>query len=199
MAQPGTGGVSDWLYPLIAEVVNRPLAEVRPEARLSADLGFDSLMLTELSVALEQAGVPLPAVNDLTQINTVEDLRKLIVASGRRPAAEARAKEISEDNKRSEEMEIPVPDVVANLGRQLLTFGQKVLYGGVFDVKVTGKQFVPQNRNFLVIANHASHLDAGLIRTRARGAGPEDWWRWRRGTTSSTRRSSARTSRTSRT
>ncbi|HVG60313.1 MAG TPA: AMP-binding protein [Hyalangium sp.] len=165
VTQPGSGGVSDWLYPLIAEVVNRPLADVRPEARLSVDLGFDSLMLTELSVALEQAGVPLPAVNDLTQINTVEDLRKLIVASGRRPAIEARAKEISEDHKRSEEMEIPVPGVVANLGRQLLTFGQKVLYGGMFDVKVTGKQFVPQNRNFLVIANHASHLDAGLIRT----------------------------------
>jgi long-chain acyl-CoA synthetase len=160
-----TGGVSDWLYPIVAEVVNRPLAEVRPEARLTGDLGFDSLMLTELSVALEQAGVPLPAVNDLTQVNTVDDLRKLIIASGKRPAAEARAKEISEDTKRSEDMEIPVPTVVANLGRQLLTFGQKVLYGGMFDVKVTGMQFVPQNRNFLVIANHASHLDAGLIRT----------------------------------
>ena len=160
-----TGGVSDWLYPIIAEVVNRPLSEVRPEARLTGDLGFDSLMLTELSVALEQAGVPLPTVNDLTQVNTVDDLRKLIVASGKRPAVEARAKEISEDNKRSEDMEIPVPGVVANLGRQLLTFGQKVLYGGMFDVKVTGMQFVPQNRNFLVIANHASHLDAGLIRT----------------------------------
>jgi long-chain acyl-CoA synthetase len=45
-----------------------------------------------------------------------------------------------------------------------LSFGQKVLYGGVFDVKVTGKTFIPQNRNFLVIANHASHLDAGLVR-----------------------------------
>lgn len=165
VAHPGTGGVSDWLYPLIAEVVNRPVSEVRPDARLSGDLGFDSLMLTELSVALEQAGVPLPAVNDLTQINTVEDLRKLIVASGRRPATEVRAKEISEDHKRSEEAEIPVPELVANLGRQLLTFGQKMLYGGMFEVKVTGKQFVPQNRNFLVIANHASHLDAGLIRT----------------------------------
>ncbi|WP_224241631.1 AMP-binding protein [Hyalangium gracile] len=165
VAQPGTGGVSDWLYPLIAEVVNRPVGDVRPDARLSVDLGFDSLMLTELSVALEQAGVPLPAVNDLTQVQTVEDLRKLIVASGRRPAAEARAKEISEDHKRTEEMEIPVPEVVANVGRQLLSFGQKVLYGGMFDVKVTGKQFVPQNRNFLVIANHTSHLDAGLIRT----------------------------------
>lgn len=122
-------------------------------------------MLTELSVALEQTGVPLPAVNDLTHVQTVDDLRKLVVASGRRPAVDTRAKDISKENEREADAEIPVPDVVADLGRQLLSFGQKVLYGGVFDVKVTGRTFVPQNRNFLVIANHASHLDAGLIRT----------------------------------
>nr|MCU0701295.1 1-acyl-sn-glycerol-3-phosphate acyltransferase [Myxococcaceae bacterium] len=34
----------------------------------------------------------------------------------------------------------------------------------LFDVKVTGKSFVPQNRNFLVVANHASHLDMGLVK-----------------------------------
>jgi long-chain acyl-CoA synthetase len=127
-------------------------------------LGFDSLMLTELSAALEGAGVPLPAVEDLTQVQTVEDLRKLVASSGKRPSAETKAKEISKENVRAEEVEIPVPDVVADVGRQLLGFGQKVLYGGVFDVKVTGKPFIPANRNFLVIANHASHLDAGLVR-----------------------------------
>jgi hypothetical protein len=31
-----------------------------PDSRLAADLGFDSLMLTELSVALEAAGIALP-------------------------------------------------------------------------------------------------------------------------------------------
>jgi long-chain acyl-CoA synthetase len=39
-------------------------------------------------VALEQAGVPLAAVNDLTSIQTVEDLRKLVQQSGRRAAVE---------------------------------------------------------------------------------------------------------------
>jgi hypothetical protein len=34
----------------------------------------------------------------------------------------------------------------------------------VFDVKVSGKSFIPQNRNFLVVANHASHLDMGLVK-----------------------------------
>ncbi|XXF79579.1 AMP-binding protein [Myxococcaceae bacterium GXIMD 01537] len=165
------GGVADWLYPLIAEVVNRPVSDVRPEALLAGDLGFDSLMLTELSVALEQAGVPLTAVEDLTHVHTVEDLRKVVLGSGRRPSVESRARDIAKENERAEETEIPVPEPVATLGRQLLTFSQKVLYGGVFDVKVTGRSFVPQNRNFLVIANHVSHLDAGLIRTVLEGQG----------------------------
>ena len=163
--QPGTGGVADWLYPLIAEVCHRPVADVRPEVLLSGNLGFDSLMLTELSSALEAAGVPLPAVEDLTQVQTVEDLRRVVASSGKRPSLETRAKDISRQNVRAEEeVEIPVPEVVVDVGRQLLGFGQKVLYGGVFDTKVTGKPFIPANRNFLVIANHSSHLDAGLVR-----------------------------------
>ncbi|MGZ3457023.1 MAG: AMP-binding protein, partial [Archangium sp.] len=159
-----TGGVSDWLYPLLAEVVNKPLADIRPEARLSVDLGLDSLMLTELSVALEQAGVPLPAVNDLTHVQTVEDLRKLVVASGRRPAAETRAREITREAEKSEEVEIPVPEPLVSVGRQLVRLGQQAIFGGLFDVKVTGKPFIPMNRNFLVIANHTSHLDMGLVK-----------------------------------
>jgi long-chain acyl-CoA synthetase len=159
-----TGGVADWLYPLIAEVVNRPLTDVRPEARLSMDLGLDSLMLTELSVALEQAGVPLPAVNDLTQVQTVDDLRKLVVASGRRPALDTRAKEISREVAKAEDVEIPVPEPLVTVGRRLMRMSQQALFGGLFDVKVTGKPFIPMNSNFLVIANHTSHLDMGLVK-----------------------------------
>ncbi|HEY0094940.1 MAG TPA: AMP-binding protein, partial [Archangium sp.] len=162
--QQSTGGVSDWLYPLIAEVVSKPLSDIRPEARLSVDLGLDSLMLTELSVALEQAGVPLPAVNDLTHVQTVDDLRKLVVASGRRPSVETRAKEISQEVEKSEETEIPVPEPLMTVGRQLVRLGQQAIFGGLFDVKVTGKPFIPMNRNFLVIANHTSHLDMGLVK-----------------------------------
>jgi long-chain acyl-CoA synthetase len=159
-----TGGISDWLFPLIADVLQRPVSEIRPEARLAVDLGFDSLLLTELSVALEQAGVPLPAVHDLTQMQTVADLRTVIASSGRRPAPELRAKEISREAERGEERELHVPELVSTLGRSLLSFGQKVLYGGVFDLEVKGKSFIPQNRNFLVIANHTSHLDMGLVK-----------------------------------
>ncbi len=121
-------------------------------------------MLTELSVALEQTGVPLPAVNDLTHVQTVDDLRKLIVASGRRPTQETRAKDISQEAEKAEDLEIPVPEPLVTVGRNLVRLGQQALFGGLFDVKVTGKPFIPMNRNFLVIANHTSHLDMGLIK-----------------------------------
>lgn len=161
----GQGGVGDWLFPLIAEVVGRPVADVVPHARLTDELGFDSLMLTELSTALEQAGVPTHAINDLSQIQTVDDLRKVIAASGRRPA-EARVKEVSSEQKRKDEeaLELEIPEPMARFGRELLQAGQRALYGGIFDVKTSGKSFIPQNRNFMVIANHTSHLDMGLIK-----------------------------------
>jgi long-chain acyl-CoA synthetase len=160
------GGLSDWLFPLIAEVVGKPLSDVKPEARLTDELGFDSLMLTELASALEHAGVPVNAVNDLSQVQTVDDLRKLIAASGRRPPAETKAKEVSRAEKRkdNEALELEIPEPLAKLGRGLLEAGQRALYGGIFDVKTSGKSFIPQNRNFMVIANHTSHLDMGLIK-----------------------------------
>jgi len=76
------------------------------------------------------------------------------------------------ETRSSDDVEIPVPEVVSNVGRQLLSFGQKVVFGGgFFDVKVTGKTFIPQNKNFLVIANHTSHLDMGLVRNVLGGQG----------------------------
>jgi long-chain acyl-CoA synthetase len=163
-ATQGAGDVGAWLYPLMSEVLRRPLSEIRPEANLTADLGADSLMLTELSAALEQAGVPVAAVEDLTSVQTVEDLRKLVAAAGRKGAKSTARVATKELPSSSEETEIPVPDAVAAAGRSLLSMGQRLLYGGVFDVKVTGKSFIPQNRNFLVIANHSSHLDMGLVK-----------------------------------
>lgn len=164
--QGSTDEGTDWLVQVIADVVQKPVADVRNDSRLQVDLGLDSLMLTELGTALEQAGVPASAVSDLTKIQTVEDLRKVVASAGRRPRVSG-VKELSvkeETSKRSDALELELPEALASAGRQALTFGQRTLYGGLFDVKVTGKSFIPQNRNFLVVANHASHLDMGLVK-----------------------------------
>jgi long-chain acyl-CoA synthetase len=164
-AATAQGGILDWLVPLLADVTQRPAADIRPDSRLTVDLGLDSLMLTELSVALEQAGVPLAAVNDLTSLQTVEDLRKLVQQSGRRAAVEEKKVEVvAEEKKPQSQLEVDMPDALAELGRSVIRMGQRIFYGGLYDVKVSGRNFVPQNRNFLVVANHASHLDMGLVK-----------------------------------
>jgi long-chain acyl-CoA synthetase len=154
-------GADEWLYPLIAEVSQKPRGEIRPQAELVGDLGFDSLMLTELSVALEEAGIALPPSTDISAAQTVDDLRRLVASAGVKAAPASRKKGPAGDGPPAE---IPVPDAVAKVGRSLLSFGQKMLYGGIFDVAISGKSFIPQNQNFLVIANHTSHLDMGLIK-----------------------------------
>ena len=37
-------------------------------------------------------------------------------------------------------------------------------YEKVMSTSVTGRAFIPANRNTLVIANHTSHLDMGLVK-----------------------------------
>ncbi len=155
---------TDWLLGLVAEVAQKPKGEVRGDSRFTGDLGFDSLMMTELQVALENAGVAVHALGDLTRLQTVDELRRAVAATGRRPAGEVKAKEISKSKDSDKALELELPEAVSRLGKALLGLGQRAIYGGVFKVKTTGKSFIPQNRNFLVVANHASHLDMGLVK-----------------------------------
>ena len=39
----------------------------------------------------------------------------------------------------------------------------EVLFGLAFHVRLEGREQIPQNSNFLVVSNHSSHLDYGLV------------------------------------
>ncbi|NUP18471.1 MAG: acyl carrier protein [Streptomyces sp.] len=74
------------LRPLCARVMSVPPEVVVPQARLVADLGADSLDITELEAASEELfGVSLRGT-DKTGVSTVGDVADLIV-SLRTPAA----------------------------------------------------------------------------------------------------------------
>jgi len=152
-----------WLYELISEVAQKPRGSVNASTRLN-DLGFDSLMLTELSVGLEAAGVPLPAIEDLTDINTVAELSRVVKSARGKPVESEKREALPSEEAEEGEKDIEVPDPVARAGRKLLGLGQRVLYESLFDVRLHGKNYIPKNRNFLVIANHTSHLDMGLVK-----------------------------------
>jgi long-chain acyl-CoA synthetase len=50
------------------------------------------------------------------------------------------------------------------VARSALGLLQHEFYGSVMRPKVTGRALIPHNRNTIVVANHASHLDMGLVK-----------------------------------
>jgi long-chain acyl-CoA synthetase len=142
-------------------VCQKPLAQVTPDARLS-DLGFDSLMFTELGVALEAAGVVLPEPGELVTLETVAEVVALAARHRgkprveRRPAAKAPAG--------GEADEIHVPEVLVRAGRRGLRLGQRAIYERLLDTRVRGAAYVPPVGGYIVAANHSSHLDMGLVK-----------------------------------
>lgn len=63
-----------------------------------------------------------------------------------------------------EEEALELPDFLVRAGRMVLRGGQLGLYESFFSTRVYGRAHVPQHTNFVVAANHASHLDMGLVK-----------------------------------
>ena len=122
-----------WLYDVLATVSNKPREKIYGAARLE-ELGFDSLMYTELGTALEAAGVAVPENADLTGVATVDDFEKLALSWGLKKKAAIKPKKVKEAG---EAGEIHVPKMVATLGSAALTWAQRMTYERLFNTKVT--------------------------------------------------------------
>ena len=145
-----------WLYDLLTDLTQKPRGSIGPQTRLAADLGFDSLLLAELTAALEKAGVRAPAGAQYGTIQTAGELTRALRAPERLSAQNGTGD--------AREDEIFVPGPIAAAGRKAVEFFQRTLYGRIFDIEVNGKAHIPSHAPFLVAANHASHLDVGLVK-----------------------------------
>jgi long-chain acyl-CoA synthetase len=156
-------GSNGWLFELLEGLAQKPSGSVSEGTRLAADLGFDSLLFAELSAALDKAGVKPP--EEYAAIQTAGDLSRALsvvrepATAALPPGAQKAALPPETDS------ELPVPEPLAIAGRAAVSFFQKTLYGAVFDLEVEGAGHIPTNAPFLVAANHASHLDVGLVKT----------------------------------
>ena len=143
----------------VGAITRKDPQKLAPGMSLRGDLGFDSLMLLELLVALEsQLGQTLDAER-LSACDTIADAEAVVVevSSARRPSATA-----SIERETEESLEIPpqMRDAAMHwMGRAQMGFYDRVLH-----TKITGRAFLPYNRNTIVAANHASHLDMGLVK-----------------------------------
>ncbi|HEX2685138.1 MAG TPA: AMP-binding protein, partial [Kofleriaceae bacterium] len=137
----GGAGAGAWLHDLLADVSQKKRGTITSESRLE-ELGFDSLMFTELVVALEAAGVNLPDPQELQGAETVADVERLIARLGAKTRSEkprrdrlAREK-AAEDKKAASDDDIDVPRPLVSLGRRALRGGMKALYQRVLETDV---------------------------------------------------------------
>jgi long-chain acyl-CoA synthetase len=155
----------------IAGVKGKKATEIHGDLTIGDDLGFDSLALTELLVALEaKYGTIEPKA--LQACRTVADVENLVGterASLRgaqvvrsRYAIEGRSNGGSENESGKKPLVLPEP--LQEQGKRLIGKLQDLFYNDVMRSNVVGRAFIPHNRNTIVVANHVSHLDMGFVR-----------------------------------
>jgi len=144
----------------IAAVKNRTASEITADMSLTDDLGYDSLALTELLVALEaRYGTIDP--KELQACRTVADVEALCGAERQESRTRTIEGRVKEDKP---EVAVQLPREIQDVGKKAIGALQDLFYGRMMSSEVTGQSFIPHNRNVIVVANHASHLDMGFVR-----------------------------------
>jgi len=169
LAGSATGGT--WIHDVLADVSQKKRGTITSDTPL-AELGFDSLMFTELAVAIEAAGVELPDPAELNGLEKVADVEKLVARLGAKQQLQkgvpgkGKAKGKGEgkvaDSNASDDIDVPKP--LVRLGRTALRGGMRALYERVLETDIYHQANVPPFGGYIAAANHASHLDTGLVK-----------------------------------
>ena len=138
----------------IAAVAGVEVSEVTSGVNLAERFGFDSLMWVELASALDGISQARPDPDALARCETVGDVVAFVGA----PPVLAGPSEVDE----VEPVDIPGP--IADRMKAGLGALQRGLNGALLNTTVKGRAFIPQNRNVIVVSNHTSHLDMGLVK-----------------------------------
>ncbi|MEN9581154.1 MAG: hypothetical protein RJA70_4163, partial [Pseudomonadota bacterium] len=157
-ASSGTTGTTNLVLVqrAVAAITRREPHSVESTMSLRGDLGCDSLMLLEVLVALEgQLGRPLDA-ESFTACQTVGDVERIL---GRIRPREVVSVEPTDDS-----MTLTVPEPLRKAAMAWLGRGQASFYSKFMRTEVSGRAFIPHNRSVLIVANHSSHLDMGLVK-----------------------------------
>ncbi|MEM6733432.1 MAG: phosphopantetheine-binding protein, partial [Myxococcota bacterium] len=150
---------------IIATLTGQPAASVTPELRVNSDLAFDSLTFMELTTQLERLAGHEVKAEDLMAVDRVGEIAKLVDASSRAGRTEAMERVTKPAAQNEDDPTVELPRPIQDLGRRFLTWGQRQFFDKVMECDIIGAEAVPVDSTFIVAANHASHLDAGLIKT----------------------------------
>ena len=157
--------VESWLGQALAQV-SSGIESITPATRLIEDLGLDSLAMAELAEHIaSHAGREL-SPEELSDLRTVDDLQRVVGQGQNRPRLPSYARF-------AEPFTLVLPGALRRLGETGFRSAQRLAFNGWLQPHVLGRGNVPVNRNFLVVANHASHLDFALVSYALGAAGRE--------------------------
>jgi long-chain acyl-CoA synthetase len=163
----------------VASTAGVEVATLSSSTSLTADLGFDSLMWVELQGQLEQR---LSIVLDPELLVTKETLAEVcaIARDATSNTSGGGSDGVSDDDRVTrgvtgddddawpplvqEALKLAVAAPSKKAARAALSLAQRRLFRDGFDTEVRGGAFIPANRNVIVVANHTSHLDTGLVK-----------------------------------
>ncbi len=161
------GGATNQVRVAIAAVKGRKPSDIHGDLTMADDLGFDSLALTEVLVALEaKYGSVDP--KQLMACRTVADVEHLVGTerASLRPQqlAASRYKIEGRNGAKKDDKTLVLPEPLQEQGKKLIGKFQDFFYGDMMRSHISGRAFIPHNRNTIVAANHGSHLDMGFAR-----------------------------------
>ena len=156
-ADSANSEVETWLAEALALIATEPV-NITPATRLIEDLGLDSLALAEIGELIGERASREIALEEISDVRTVGDLQLLAAQPGGngRPRMPSYAKF-------AEPYTVHLPAPLKWLGRFAVRGAERAIFDGWLKPKVLGRGNIPVNRNFIVVANHSSHLDFSLV------------------------------------
>ncbi|HYK64953.1 MAG TPA: AMP-binding protein, partial [Patescibacteria group bacterium] len=149
--------VETWLAEALASVTTEPVS-ITPATRLVEDLGLDSLALAELGELIGERASREIAPEEIADLRTVADLQSLAA----QPNGNGRHR-MPSYAKFAEPYTVHLPGPLKRLGRFAVRGAERAIFDGWLKPSVLGRGNIPANRNFIVVANHSSHLDFSLV------------------------------------
>ena len=140
----------------LARLARMPAHQIQRESRLDTDLGLDSLTRLDLLLVLEsRLGETIPDAF-LANLETVGDVVRLI---------ETFPSDITKEAENAEAAKKPefgrMPRWYARAFRAVITG----IYRNYFSVKCSGLEHIPQDKPYIIMPNHSSHLDTLTVIT----------------------------------
>ena len=140
----------------LARLARMQAHQIQLESRLDTDLGLDSLTRLDLLLVLEsRLGGTIPDAL-LANLETVGDVVRLIETF---PTDITKEKDDSEADRKSEFGQMP--RWYARAFRTVITG----IYRNYFSLKCYGLEHIPQDKPYIIMPNHTSHLDTLTVIT----------------------------------